>query len=340
MGGHRRVDRRGFLVLGAALAAAAGCSDDQAAVPRRSPHPGPVSPTTVEPTHAASSPTAQEPEARLPVTAAWQPSPGDVDPAVKQTAARLVEALGSWEQPAGGGITAAGRRIAALGHDSALAKQAWPLLGAGTSAAIRVMFAQYGGILSSSASVMVICRQWRIASNGLLVPGGTTVDVRLTADRPHWRVTALHPARPGPPAAPLSASAERVLNDHRIGLPPAAYADVASGRVHDSVLNAMLRLATRYRIDVSVIRSGHPIDVFGTDRESDHPQGRAFDTWGVNGRAIVDPTTPRALVTDYMSACRDAGSYNVGGPYWLPGPGNQFFSNPTHHDHVHAGFLS
>jgi hypothetical protein len=80
--------------------------------------------------------------------------------------------------------------------------------------------------------------------------------------------------------------------------------------------------------------------VFGTSRLSEHPQGRAFDTFRIDGRLVVDPATPRALVTSYMEAAAAAGSYNVGGPYQLSGGGNQFFSDPTHHDHVHAGFTT
>ena len=64
-----------------------------------------------------------------------------------------------------------------------------------------------------------------------------------------------------------------------------------------------------------------------------HPQGRAFDTWQVDGQAVVAPSTPRSLVTAYMRA---AGSYNVAGPVLLPAP--TYFSDDTHHDHVHAGF--
>ena len=37
-----------------------------------------------------------------------------------------------------------------------------------------------------------------------------------------------------------------------------------------------------------------------------------------------------------MNAVADLGSYNVGGPYLLSRGG--FFSDRTHHDHVHAGF--
>jgi hypothetical protein len=39
-----------------------------------------------------------------------------------------------------------------------------------------------------------------------------------------------------------------------------------------------------------------------------------------------------------MRAAAAAGSYNVGGPRLLSG--SQFFSDDTHHDHVHAGFLT
>jgi hypothetical protein len=104
-----------------------------------------------------------------------------------------------------------------------------------------------------------------------------------------------------------------------------------------SHLAALRRLSERYMVGVSVVRSGHPLHVFGTDRLSDHPQGRAFDTYRIDGHLVVDPRTPRRLVTGYMEAAAAAGSYNVGGPYLL-GSAPQWFSDRTHHDHVHAGF--
>ena len=137
----------------------------------------------------------------------------------------------------------------------------------------------------------------------------------------------------------MSEAARRVLGHPRIDLPPASRADVLSGRVHDSVLTAMLTLARRYTLGVSVVRSGHPLHVFGTSRLSDHPQGRAFDTWRIDGHPVLAGRTPRALVAGYMEAAAAAGSYNVGGPYLLGSP-PQFFSDATHHDHVHAGFAS
>lgn len=217
---------------------------------------------------------------------------------------------------------AAVRRIEAAGNDS--------------SHRLLVIDAQYGGLLATTASVLVVCRTWTL-SQGVVTEGGVTNDVRVSLGSGGWAVTAINPSDPGAPAASVSAAATEVLGNSRIVLPPAARADVASGQVHDSVLTSMLAMARRWRIDVSVIRSGHPLDVFGTNRPSDHPLGRAFDTWAVDGVPVVAAGAPAAAVRDYMEALAGAGSYNVGGPILL-GSAPQFFSDQTHHDHVHAGF--
>ncbi len=278
--------------------------------------------------------------AALPHTTPWQPSPADIDPQVKLRAVRLVEAIGAWPQ-GGGGVAKAGARVAAQGLPASLAGQAGPLLPAAGSAALQVIEAQYGGILSDSASVLVVCDQWTRDGDGPVRAGGTTVDVRLSRAQPRWKVTALHPARPGPPAATLSDPARRVLADPRVQLPPAATADLRGRVVHPSVPRAMLELAGTYRMSVSVVRSGHPIDVFGTDRPSDHPLGKAFDVWRIDGHPVVDPATSRRLIETFMRDAAAAGSYNVGGPIQLTGGGpDQFFSDATHHDHVHVGFSS
>jgi hypothetical protein len=210
--------------------------------------------------------------------------------------------------------------------------------GNGLHTALQVIDAQYGGLLTDAASVLVVTRGWG-RHDTRITPDGRTYDVRLSRAGSSWRVTAVHPSYPGPAARRLSPAARRVLRSDRIALPPAATRDVASGRVHDSVLLALLAVARTHRPSVSVIRSGHPLYVFGTDRLSDHPQGRAFDTWAIDGRPVVDPRTPRSLVEDYMHAVAAAGSDNVGGPYLL-GPAPQWFSDDTHHDHVHAGFAA
>lgn len=316
---------RRAVLLGLAGVVLGACTGSRTATGSASPA-GPSVPATP----SESSSTA------LPATAPWQPGPGEIDPDVKLRATQLVEALGAW--PAGGqGPAAARERVRALGLDPSLADQAGPLLGTAPQAVLQVVNAQWGGHLTDSASVMVPCRQWTTEGSG-----GTTVDVRLVRAQPRWNVTALHPSEPAPPAAALSDAAQRVLAEPRIQLPPAAVADVRGGGVHESVLASMLTLAGRYSYAVTVLRSGHPVDVFGTSRPSDHPPGRAFDVWRIDGHEVVDPATPHDLVDGFMRAAAASGSYNVGGPRRLSGgtTPNQFFTDDAHHDHVHVGFRS
>ena len=302
------VGRRAVVLLGGAglLAGCTGTSHDRAsgaapASPHASRAPSAALPGSSTPGSSASASASPSRTSGLPRVSRWQPDRGDLVPRAKLAAVRAVEERGN-----------------------------------GPRTALQVVDAQYGGLLASSASVLVVCRTWRRAGSRV-VPGGRTFDVRLTRRVSGWRVTHLHPSVPGPAHRPLSADERAVLSSDRITLPPAAAADVRSGQVHDSVLAALRRLSERYVVGVSVVRSGHPLHVFGTDRLSDHPQGRAFDTFRIDGHLVVDPRTPRRLVTGYMEAAARAGSYNVGGPYLL-GSAPQWFSDRTHHDHVHAGF--
>lgn len=281
--------------------------------------------------------------AALPRATVWTPNRNEIHGGVKQLVTHMIETLGSWDAGSSG-LAEARRRLVALGHSGALADQFPGSLFTGARQAVaEVIDAQYGGILATSASVLVPMRQWLLDESGRRTQHGWTFDVRLTApsastpDR-DWSVTEVHPSDPGAAASGLGALARTVLGSARIDLPPASRADIESGQVHDSVLRAMLQLSETWRIGVSVVRSGHPTYVFGTQRLSDHPRGRAFDTWSIDGHPVVAAATPKSLVTRYMNAAGDAGSYNVGGPYLLARTG--YFSDNTHHDHVHAGFTS
>ncbi|MEE1786033.1 hypothetical protein PUR71_24500 [Streptomyces sp. SP17BM10] len=330
----RPTGRRGVLRAGAAalLLGAAGCGSG-GKQPVATPSSTGASPTST------TTPTTSPTSTPLPGPPLWQPGPGEVQPDVKRRAVELVAALGAWP-PGGQGAEAARARVAALGLPPALADAAGPLAPAAPEASLEVIDAQYGGILADSASVLVVCRQWTRQPDGSVAEGGVTVDVRLSRAAPRWTVTELHPGAPGPPAEPPPAALAKVLAQPRIELPPGALADLRSGSVHDSVMNAMLALADGHALSVSVVRTGHPLDVFGTTRPSDHPPGRAFDVWRIDGHAVVDPATPRQLIESFMRAAAAAGSYNVGGPIAIPGAGGQFFTDDTHHDHVHVGFTS
>jgi hypothetical protein len=304
----------------------------------RSSGPGPAAPATATASSGSPStaPVVQPATGKLPATTAWMPAGSEVAPSVKLRAVRLLEAIGAW--PAGhGGAAAARQRVAALGYDPALVASAAVLLDGSEAAAVQVVDVQYGGILTTSSSVLVVLRRWALSAGGVLVSGGTTVDVRLVASNPHWRVTAMYPAKPAAPAAHLPSSAAGLLAQPRLRLPVAARADLRSGTISPGTMAAMAALAREHVIDVSVIRSGHPLYVFGTNRLSDHPRGHAFDIWAVDGRTILDPAN-RALTEQVMRRGIELGAWQVGGPVDLDGAAHRYFSDNTHHDHVHMGF--
>lgn len=338
----RRLLLSGLAATGAGLLP--GCTSS--ASPAASGQPSSPATTPSAPPTGSPSPTltpAAPGIATLPVTHPWRPTASEVSPAVKLRAVRLLEAVLAWP-PGGRGLAAARARAAALGYDPRLADQLAGLLTTEPSAAVQVVDAQYGGILSASSSVLVVLRQWLAgtaaasgASGPAVTAGGTTVDVRLVAATPHWRVTALHPAAPGAPATRLSSLAAGLLAEPRLRLPVAAHADLRSGTISPGVLSALRGLADRHVIDLSVVKSGHPLYVFGTSRRSDHPPGHAVDIWAVDGKAVVEPAN-RALVESAMRLGIALGAYQVGGPVDLDGGGSRYFSDNTHHDHIHLGF--
>ena len=208
----------------------------------------------------------------------------------------MVETAAAWDD--GGGTPAsARRRLKQAGYDPTLADDLGPLLAGGQTAAAQVVVAQYGGILTDTASVLVVVDQWTLDESGSVRAGGTTLDIRLQADEPQWTVTEVRPARLGGYAVEPSRLARRLLENDRVVLPFAAVADVRSGAVAPSVLRALTLLSEAYRLDVSILRSGHPLRVFGTDRMSNHTEGLAVDIWAIDGRPIIEMGASRLSPT-------------------------------------------
>jgi hypothetical protein len=272
----------------------------------------------------------------LPNPRPWSPNTYDVSPDVKARAVGLVETAATWE-PGDGGSENARRRLAKAGYGGDLVEDLGPVLGSGVAAVSRVVVAQYGGLLVDSASVLVVVDQWVLQEDGGVRAGGTTLDIRMVVGDPEWQITAVRPARPGRAIGGLSHAARRLLASDRVILHEAAVSDVRSGEIKDVVLDALMSLSALHQLDVSILRSGHPLRVFGTDRVSNHTEGRAVDVWALDGRPIVEIGGSRA-VAGFMKAAVDAGAYQVGGPADIDGGDAVYFSDDTHQDHIHLGF--
>jgi len=193
----------------------------------------------------------------------------------------------------------------------------------------RVTYTQYFGYLPPDASILV--------EADFVRGGGTTYDVRISEAGEGWRTASITAATASPPLPDPGPLARRVLSSGRITLPWAGRVDVAAGLVSDGVLRSMLAVAEQHRIGISVLISAHPVHVFGTDRRSNHPDGLAYDIGTIDGRLVVEPGAA-ALVRQVMRIAAGTGAHQVGGPDDLDLDGRQYFSDPTHSDHVHVGF--
>ena len=328
------VSRRSALAgLGAAAVTVlvAGCAD--------SPSP-PGATTALEPldtsTSAAVVEDADKPVA-LPPVSPWTPGPGEVQPEIKVVAARLVEVAGTWEEGRGGGDAAA-ERLSGAGFDPALAGALARLVEHGAEqAVVDIVYPQYGGLTPEGASVIVALDQALLLPDGTTAARGMTLDVRLSPSPTGWTVTAVGPDQPPVgPGAP-TALGEKVLSDPRVILPADAMADIRAGTVHDSVLAVLDGLARDHTVEVLTFSTGHPVHVFGTDRQSKHSLGRAVDIWRVDGAPVVDPSTSRDLLAAVMTKAGQLGATEIGGPFDLNGERPRYFSDELHKDHIHIG---
>lgn len=289
---------------------------------------------------ASATPSATPPPVALPAQPAYEALPGEVEPSCKVAAARVLESALTWA-PETGGSAGAAARLRSAGQPPAIAADLRSLLGDAVASSLRVVYPQYGGLSAgqTSASVMIAAEQaLRPKPGAAVVTRGLTVDVRLTRTGKAWRATSVDvPALPG--RAGTSTNAIRnVLGSPNLELPEAARHDVESGVVDDRVLSLLTELASRWKLHVLVLKSGHPRNVFPTDRVSNHTRGLAVDIWKINDVPVIE--RDRSPWQAVMKAAAALGANEIGGPKDLDraARGKPYFTNAVHQDHIHLGF--
>lgn len=329
------LDRRSLLRLGAACLALTACSSEPA---RPAAGPSAAPPPTRPP---APSPS---PSPTLATAPRWAPLAAEPLPELKQAAADFVQALAS--------------RDAGVRPEDALAAAGAPLLDGGAALAVAaplfaearsratVVYPQFGGLAPDGpgaveACVMVVVRQTLVAASGATQDQVRTCDVRLSRRSGGWQVTGLVSVGGEPVDRPggLDPATAAVLDDPRLELPDSARWDVHAGRIARDVLQVLRDAAARAPVSVAVLRSGHPEQVFGTDRLSDHTRGRAVDVWAVGGAPVVGQRLDAGPVRAVLEgALADPRVRQAGSPPGtdLDGPARRrSFANLVHSDHLH-----
>jgi hypothetical protein len=130
-----------------------------------------------------------------------------------------------------------------------------------------------------------------------------------------------------------------VLANPRITLSANARADILSGTVDRRVIALLAAAATRHRIEVSVIRTGHDKFVRGTDRISDHFYARGVDIIAVDGAPVT--ATSRAafdLAVEILTSSPSLRPDQLGSPWLELTTFQGAFSDDDHTDHLHLGW--
>lgn len=298
---------------------------------------GSPSGVTAPPEAEPSAPTERAPVGEasdLPATVEWRPGPGEPQPEVKRAASAFIETAGTWS--GGDGAVAS---LQAAGIPPAVASTASALEAPdAVASSVRVIYPQYGGILPDRAAVMTLFDQNLRLADGSMTTRQLALDVRLT--RPPggtWEVEKINPLTSLGPRIPLSATARAVLESPGLELSAPARLDVSTGRMSEALLQVLLALSQDRVLTVQVMHTGHIQTVYPTDRISNHAVGRAVDIRAVDGLPVVDPATPRDLLTDVMTRAGQLGATEVGGPFDLNGDRPGFFTDAVHQDHLHIG---
>ena len=202
----------------------------------------------------------------------------------------------------------------------------------------RILYPQLGGLGDEAASVMVVTEQMVGTAEGVRV-FIRTLDVRLALVEGSWRFAGL--ASEGGtqvmPTGPVPQIALAVLNNPRIEMPDSARWDILSGAISTNLLAVMARLAEKTPYGVTTLSQGHPYEVFGTDRQSDHTRGRAVDIYRLDNTLVIDDRTTGSFTHEIVQWLYDQPEIRqIGSPWRLEGPRGRSFTDRLHQDHLHV----
>jgi hypothetical protein len=275
------------------------------------------------------------PDSRPPVSE-WTPPASEDYPDGKRIAAQAaIEAL---TYARGDDASKAAARLGAadVGRER-LAEVLEPAVDPAMRSAAKVEYVQLSGLTTTTLGAMVVVEQrlqnevggWRSVTRVL--------DVRLVRTDGPWTLEQIASVGGSEVARPdaLSSEAEEVLDNPRIDLPDSARWDVYRGDVDPSLLATVAEAGKDHELAITVFGSGHPPNVWATDRESAHTQGLAVDIWAVDGVPVSAQREVGSPAYELASKFVADGAAQLGSP-WVLGPGGSLsFTDAVHADHLH-----
>ncbi len=274
---------------------------------------------------------------------------------IKQSGVSFLEAILNYKDGDQGFDSAQQRakRQGVSAYDVQALEDLKPLISSSDATSTSIVYPQLGGLTENEGALIVVLEVTR-QSGTKLRTSTLTLDVRMKLFDGIWKVSRIkgtdnlaetetgHSASPGasPGYETLSQDERDFVSAQDIDLPDSAISDILTGDIQPLPLKISNEFAKNYKISVAVLRTGHPRNVFATERVSNHTRGRAIDVWEIDGVAIAElATRPKENNPAYelMSLALEMGADEVGGPWRIATQFGATFSNEVHQDHIHIG---
>jgi hypothetical protein len=259
----------------------------------------------------------------------------EVAPEVKQLAVDVAYSLTTYEESDDhpGRFEALGSRSGA----ALLAEASAPLTHDGLWSRGEVVYPQLGGLNAERASVMVVTRQTVGSGPEAAFSVVRTLDIRLIRGESGWEFDFLSSAGGTFDSEEDLTVAHAVASDPRITMPDSARLDILSGLVSPKLINVMAELADQTPYEVVTLATGHPHNVFDTNRVSHHTIGRAVDINRIGDRLVIDDRETDSLTHSIVGWLYDHPEvHQVGSPWDIDGKeSSRSFTNEVHQDHIH-----
>ena len=153
-------------------------------------------------------------------------------------------------------------------------------------------------------------------------------------------LAAKYAETPSASGSVASASVQAVLDNPNISLCPACRQDLIDGIIDQRLVDFLAWGAQRHQIAVSVLKTGHNQFVSGTNRTSNHWEGRGADLYAIDGGDVTPSCVPCRTFAEEVVALGAGRPDEMGLPWadMVGAGGWNVFTYGDHHDHLHIGF--
>ena len=137
-----------------------------------------------------------------------------------------------------------------------------------------------------------------------------------------------------------SGEASAVLNNPNITLCPDCRQDLIDGIIDQRLIDFLAWAGQRHQIAVSVLKTGHNQFVAGTNRVSNHWEGRGADLYAIDGEDVTPSCAPCRSFAEEVVVLGEGRPTEMGLPWGeMVGAGGwNVFTDRGHQDHLHIGF--